>query len=183
MVYPHPDGVRPSDGRTINMTKQATNYLLGQLEALAIERRAQKGSNRRLVYLTAAVGSRSTYIVQPYGSRGAVGQSDRAEAVQRFQGDACTIDRARHEFADELGRSTHGEGEANVTSPITKFCCAAEFGRYRGILLKKSVDVLDPIFSASLARFHNEDAEGLVARRRRDVHRSQWNCEASYSRS
>jgi DNA-binding MarR family transcriptional regulator len=54
MVYPHRDGMRPSDlaGR-INMTKQATNYLLGQLEALGyIERRAQKGSSRRLVFLT-----------------------------------------------------------------------------------------------------------------------------------
>jgi DNA-binding MarR family transcriptional regulator len=54
MVYPHPDGVRPSDlAERINMTKQATNYLLGQLEALGyIERKAKKGSKRRLVYLT-----------------------------------------------------------------------------------------------------------------------------------
>jgi DNA-binding MarR family transcriptional regulator len=54
MVYPHRDGVRPSDlADRINMTKQATNYLLGQLEALGyIERRAQKGSSRRLVFLT-----------------------------------------------------------------------------------------------------------------------------------
>ena len=54
MVYPHPNGVRPSDlAERINMTKQATNYLLGQLEVLGyIERRAQKGSSRRLVFLT-----------------------------------------------------------------------------------------------------------------------------------
>lgn len=54
MVYPHPDGIRPSDlAERINMTKQATNYLLGQLEALGyIERKAQKGSTRRLVFLT-----------------------------------------------------------------------------------------------------------------------------------
>jgi DNA-binding MarR family transcriptional regulator len=54
MVYPHRDGVRPSDlADRINMTKQATNYLLGQLEALGyVERRAQKGSSRRLVFLT-----------------------------------------------------------------------------------------------------------------------------------
>jgi DNA-binding MarR family transcriptional regulator len=54
MVYPHPDGVRPSDlAERINMTKQATNYLLGQLEALGyIERKAQKSSSRRLVFLT-----------------------------------------------------------------------------------------------------------------------------------
>jgi DNA-binding MarR family transcriptional regulator len=54
MVYPHPDGVRPTDlAERTNMTRQATNYLLGQLESLGyIERRAQKGSNRRLVFLT-----------------------------------------------------------------------------------------------------------------------------------
>jgi DNA-binding MarR family transcriptional regulator len=54
MVYPHPDGVRPSDlAERINMTKQATNYLLGQLEALGyIERKALKGNSRRLVFLT-----------------------------------------------------------------------------------------------------------------------------------
>ena len=35
------------------MTKQATNYLLVQLESLGyIERRPQRGSNHRLVYLT-----------------------------------------------------------------------------------------------------------------------------------
>ena len=54
MVYPHPDGVRPGElAERINKTKQATNYLLGELEALGyIERRAQKGSKRRLVFLT-----------------------------------------------------------------------------------------------------------------------------------
>ncbi len=54
LVYPYPDGVRPSDlAERINMTKQATNYLLGQLESLGyIERKAQKGSSRRLVFLT-----------------------------------------------------------------------------------------------------------------------------------
>jgi DNA-binding MarR family transcriptional regulator len=54
LVYPAPDGVRPSDlaDRTF-MTKQAMNHLLGQLEALGyVERRAEKGRNRRLVYLT-----------------------------------------------------------------------------------------------------------------------------------
>jgi len=35
------------------MTKQAMNYLLGQLEARGyIERRAEMGSSRRLVFLT-----------------------------------------------------------------------------------------------------------------------------------
>jgi DNA-binding MarR family transcriptional regulator len=54
MIYPHPDGVRAGDlAERLNLTKQATNYFLGELEALGyIERRAQKGSKRRLVFLT-----------------------------------------------------------------------------------------------------------------------------------
>jgi DNA-binding MarR family transcriptional regulator len=54
MVYPHPDGVRPTDlAERVNMTRQATNYLIGQLEALGyLERRVRKDGNRRLVYLT-----------------------------------------------------------------------------------------------------------------------------------
>ena len=54
MVYPHPDGVRPSElAERINMSKQATNYLLRELEALGyVERKVQKGSKRRLVFLT-----------------------------------------------------------------------------------------------------------------------------------
>jgi len=53
LVYPPPDGERPSDlAERTNMTKQAMNYLLNQLEQLGyVERRAnQRG--RRLVYLT-----------------------------------------------------------------------------------------------------------------------------------
>ena len=52
-VYPPPDGVGPTElADRLNMTKQALNYLLGQLEALGyIERRVGKGS-RRLVFLT-----------------------------------------------------------------------------------------------------------------------------------
>ena len=52
-VYPPPDGVRPTElAERLNMTKQALNYLLGQLESLGyIERRVGKGS-RRLVFLT-----------------------------------------------------------------------------------------------------------------------------------
>jgi DNA-binding MarR family transcriptional regulator len=54
LVYPPPDGVRPSElaERTF-MTKQAMNYLLGQLEALGyIERKTDKHHRRRLVFLT-----------------------------------------------------------------------------------------------------------------------------------
>lgn len=54
MVYPYPDRVRPGElAERTNMTKQAMNYLLGQLETLGyIERRAEKGNSRRLVFLT-----------------------------------------------------------------------------------------------------------------------------------
>jgi DNA-binding MarR family transcriptional regulator len=54
MVYPYPDRVRPGElAERTNMTRQAMNYLLGQLEALGhIERRVEKGGTRRLVFLT-----------------------------------------------------------------------------------------------------------------------------------
>ena len=53
-LYPSPDRVRPSTlAERANMTKQAMNYLLGQLEALGyIERRADRNDGRRLVFLT-----------------------------------------------------------------------------------------------------------------------------------
>lgn len=52
--YPPPHGVRPSDlARQIRMSRQATNHIIGQLEALGyLERRAVDGSDRRRVYLT-----------------------------------------------------------------------------------------------------------------------------------
>src|SRR5689334_395063 len=45
LVYPYPHGVRPSDwAERTYMTRQAMNYLLGQLEALGyVERRAEEG--------------------------------------------------------------------------------------------------------------------------------------------
>jgi len=53
-LYPPPDRRRPSElAERANMTNQAMNYLLGQLEARGyLERRAEKGSSRRLVFLT-----------------------------------------------------------------------------------------------------------------------------------
>jgi DNA-binding MarR family transcriptional regulator len=52
--WPPPDGVRLSQlARQIRMSRQATNYLVGQLEELGyLERRAPRGSDRRLIYLT-----------------------------------------------------------------------------------------------------------------------------------
>jgi DNA-binding MarR family transcriptional regulator len=52
--YPPPHGVRPIDlAENANMTKQAMNYLVSQLESLGyMERRTEKAGGRRLVYLT-----------------------------------------------------------------------------------------------------------------------------------
>ncbi|MBV8796143.1 MAG: MarR family transcriptional regulator [Hyphomicrobiales bacterium] len=52
--FPPPDGVRPSDlARRIRMSRQATNHIIGQLEALGyLERRSARKGERRLIYLT-----------------------------------------------------------------------------------------------------------------------------------
>jgi DNA-binding MarR family transcriptional regulator len=53
LVFPPPDGVGPTElANRTHMTKQAMNYLLGQLERLGyVERRSANGG-RSLVYLT-----------------------------------------------------------------------------------------------------------------------------------
>jgi DNA-binding MarR family transcriptional regulator len=53
--FPPPDGVRPSDlARRIRMSRQATNHIIGQLEALGyLDRRAERKGERRRIYLTA----------------------------------------------------------------------------------------------------------------------------------
>ena len=52
--FPPPDGMRPSDlARRIRMSRQATNHIIGQLEALGyLERRAERRGERRRIYLT-----------------------------------------------------------------------------------------------------------------------------------
>ncbi|MGK9214178.1 MarR family winged helix-turn-helix transcriptional regulator [Neorhizobium petrolearium] len=52
--YPLPNGVRPANlARQLRMSRQATNYLLGQMEGLGyLERRVGTEGDRRLVYLT-----------------------------------------------------------------------------------------------------------------------------------
>ncbi len=52
--FPPPDGMRPSDlARRICMSRQATNHIIGQLEALGyLERRAGRKGERRRIYLT-----------------------------------------------------------------------------------------------------------------------------------
>ena len=53
--YPPPEGHRPSEiARRLGATRQAANYMIGQLEDLGyLERRAEGDSGRRLVWLTA----------------------------------------------------------------------------------------------------------------------------------
>jgi DNA-binding MarR family transcriptional regulator len=52
--YPLPDGARPTElARRLRMSRQAANYLIGQLERLGyLERRPAPGGDKRLVYLT-----------------------------------------------------------------------------------------------------------------------------------
>jgi DNA-binding MarR family transcriptional regulator len=52
--FPPPDGVRPSDlARRMRMSRQATNHIIGQLEAMGyLERRAARQGERRRIYLT-----------------------------------------------------------------------------------------------------------------------------------
>jgi DNA-binding MarR family transcriptional regulator len=52
--FPPPDGMRPSDlARRLRMSRQATNHIIGQLEALGyLERRAERKGERRRIYLT-----------------------------------------------------------------------------------------------------------------------------------
>ena len=52
--YPPPDRVRPSAlARQLGMSRQATNYIVAQLEELGyLERRAAPKETRRLIYLT-----------------------------------------------------------------------------------------------------------------------------------
>lgn len=54
--YPGPDGLRPSDlSRRMRTSRQATNYLLVQLESLGyVERRASAAPARRRIRLTAS---------------------------------------------------------------------------------------------------------------------------------
>lgn len=53
--HPGPDGLRPSDlARRLRSSRQATNYLLAQLESMGyVERRRAAGDARRRIYVTA----------------------------------------------------------------------------------------------------------------------------------
>ena len=55
--FPPPEGMRPSDlARRLRMSRQATNHIIGQLEALGyLERRAERRGERRRIYLTPKV--------------------------------------------------------------------------------------------------------------------------------
>jgi DNA-binding MarR family transcriptional regulator len=52
--YPPPDGVRPSElARRLGLSRQATNHVIAQMEALGYLERRDGPDGRRLVYLTA----------------------------------------------------------------------------------------------------------------------------------
>ncbi len=52
--YPGPDGLRPVDlARQIRMSRQATNYLIAQIEEFGYLERRSEGDERRRVFLTA----------------------------------------------------------------------------------------------------------------------------------
>src|ERR1700729_1185105 len=52
--FPPPEGMRPSDlARRLRMSRQATNHIIGQLEALGLlAPRAERKGQRRRIYLT-----------------------------------------------------------------------------------------------------------------------------------
>jgi hypothetical protein len=68
---------------------------------------------------------------------------------------------------------TQGEYKESAFPSIADMIADIAFRRSGPILLKKSVGAAEPIFSASLVRFYNNDAEDRVAEPRRDVGRSQ----------
>jgi DNA-binding MarR family transcriptional regulator len=53
-TFPPANGIRPSDlARRIRMSRQATNHIVGQLEALGyVERRPERKGGRRRIYFT-----------------------------------------------------------------------------------------------------------------------------------
>jgi DNA-binding MarR family transcriptional regulator len=80
-TYPPPDGVRPSElARRFRMSRQAVNYLIAQLEAAGyLERRTDRRSGRRLVYLT----SRGLKVIETMFAAARQLQSQWAEKVGR----------------------------------------------------------------------------------------------------
>jgi len=76
--YPEPEGARPVElAQRANMTKQAMNYLLVELERLGyVRRRSGPESTRRLVYLTVR-GRRACTVV-----RAAMAELERSWAAR-----------------------------------------------------------------------------------------------------
>jgi DNA-binding MarR family transcriptional regulator len=94
--YPGPDGLRPVDlARQIRMSRQATNYLVAQLEEFGyVERRSERGERRR-VYLTTR-GRRVRDAIQ--------------RSVRRFETRAArAVGRRRFESFVEVLRTMAGE--------------------------------------------------------------------------
>jgi DNA-binding MarR family transcriptional regulator len=110
-LYPPPDRMRPSElAERANMTKQAMNYLLGQLEARGyVERRVQRGSNRRLVFLTSrgwqvreAIVAEVTQVEAEWTS--VLGQQRFDEFMNTLR-QLCSISRHAPQSTDDVTRS------------------------------------------------------------------------------
>ena len=96
--FPPPDGVRPSDlARRIRMSRQATNHIIGQLEALGyLERRAERKGERRRIYLTPRTwGMVKVVHATLLEDSGGMGRRYRAGPLRRFHDDAAPLRGAR----------------------------------------------------------------------------------------
>jgi len=86
LSYPPPDGVRLSDlARRSRMSRQAVNYVVGQLEEMGyLERRATRSSQRRLIYLTPR-GRKVVAVVHDYSLRVLHAQWAAEVGQQKFE--------------------------------------------------------------------------------------------------
>jgi DNA-binding MarR family transcriptional regulator len=113
LIYPPPDGARLTDiAERTYMTKQAVNYLLGQLEDLGyIERRAPNGRGRRLVYLT---------------RRGWEVYEAQWESMQQLEAEwSAIVGRKKFEdFVDVLRQLSSLNAQTNFRSDITQSTAA-----------------------------------------------------------
>jgi DNA-binding MarR family transcriptional regulator len=120
LIYPPPDGARLTDiAARSYMTKQAVNYLLGQLEDMGyIERRAPDGRGRRLVYLT---------------RRGWEVYETQWESMQKLEAEwSAIVGRKKFEdFMDVLRKLSSLNVKTNVRSDITEGIAAPTGARPR----------------------------------------------------
>lgn len=111
LSYPLPDGVRPSQlARHLGMSRQATNYVIAQMEGLGyLERRGEDGE-RRLVHFTA----RAWGVVEIIYATSREVQAEWAQEVgqDRFRG---LVDTLRLIAAEELEKATTRPRDGSMT--------------------------------------------------------------------